>query len=70
MLLCYPFWGQVQVMVIYLPSLPEKTKVPLVQSLAGMEIVIGICWPAEIVPLAGLKDTPGKLLEADEVQFN
>jgi hypothetical protein len=41
--LSYPVWGQVQVTVALLPSLPEKKKLPFVQSLAGMEIFTTVC---------------------------
>jgi len=38
--------------------------------LAGIEIVTGVCWPADNVPLEGLKLAPGKLLDTDEVHVN
>ena len=45
-------------------------KLPFTQSLTGIEIVTAVCCPADSVPLAGLKVTPGKLLDAVAVHVN
>jgi hypothetical protein len=52
------------------PPCPAKVKVPFVQSLLGILIDTGTDGLAEvIVPLAGLKVTPLKLLDVDQLRL-